>query len=456
MGDDVIGSMSLSQISSVTGGEYRGEDVRFARVSTDTRTLQQDDLYVALRGENFDGNEFVSQAFDKGACAAVVSAALNLERPHVQVKDTTVALGEIARLNRQASRARVVAITGSQGKTTVKEMIAAILGVANKVLVTRGNLNNHIGVPLTLLALDASHECAVIELGASGLGEIAYTVRLAMPHVAVLTNAAATHIEGFGDLAGVVRTKGEIIDGLLDGGVAVLNADDVHFEQWRARAGDKVVLSFGLRDAADYRASDIRLYESGSSVFTLHTPHGTAEIQLALAGSHNVRNALAAAAAAMAAGASLDQVRQGLAQVAPVPGRLNWLTGRSGVRLIDDSYNASPASFRAAIDVLAALPGHRVLIVGDMGELGEQSESAHAELGQYAREKGVDALWATGVYSALAARSFGPDGRHFATQDALIAEARQTLGKNDVVLVKGSRSAAMDRVIAQLKQGESE
>ncbi|MCB1758123.1 MAG: UDP-N-acetylmuramoyl-tripeptide--D-alanyl-D-alanine ligase, partial [Gammaproteobacteria bacterium] len=182
------------------------------------RTLQQDDLYVALRGENFDGNEFVSQAFDKGACAAVVSAALNLERPHVQVKDTTVALGEIARLNRQASRARVVAITGSQGKTTVKEMIAAILGVANKVLVTRGNLNNHIGVPLTLLALDASHECAVIELGASGLGEIAYTVRLAMPHVAVLTNAAATHIEGFGDLAGVVRTKGEIIDGLLDGG----------------------------------------------------------------------------------------------------------------------------------------------------------------------------------------------------------------------------------------------
>lgn len=448
--------MSLSQVSNVTGGVRQGDDVHFASVSIDTRTLQPGDLYVALRGENFDGNEFVGQAFERGACAAVVSSALDSERPVVRVEDTTVALGEIARLNRQASNARVIAITGSQGKTTVKEMIAAILGVANKVLVTRGNLNNHIGVPLTLLALDDSHEYAVIELGASGLGEIAYTVRLAMPHVAVLTNAAAAHIEGFGDLAGVVRTKGEIIDGLLEGGVAVLNVDDEHFAQWHARAAGKRVLSFGLNGTADYRASDIRLLESGRSIFTLHTPAGATQIQLALAGTHNVRNALAAAAAAMAAGADLGQVREGLMQVAPVPGRLNWLLGVGGARLIDDSYNASPASFRAAIDVLAALPGHRMLIVGDMGELGEQSESAHVELGIYAREKGLDALWATGAYSALSADSFGSGGRHFATQDALIAEAKKTLGENDVVLVKGSRSAAMERVIVQLKNGDSE
>lgn len=448
--------MSLSQVSSVTNGVRQGDDVQFARVSTDTRTLQQGDLYVALRGENFDGNEFVTQAFERGACAAVVSSALDSEHPGVRVADTTVALGEIARLNRQASNARVIAITGSQGKTTVKEMIAAILGVGNRVLMTRGNLNNHIGVPLTLLALDASHECAVIELGASGLGEIAYTVRLVMPHIAVLTNAAATHIAGFGDLAGVVRTKGEIIDGLLEGGIAVLNADDEHFAQWQARAAGKRVLSFGLGDTADYRASGIRLLESGRSLFTLHTPVGETQIQLALAGTHNVRNALAAAAAAMAAGADLAQVQEGLGQLAPVPGRLNWLLSAGGARLIDDSYNASPASFRAAIDVLAALPGRRLLIVGDMGEMGEQSESAHVELGAYAREKGLDALWATGTFSALSAGSFGAGGRHFATQETLIAEAKKTLSENDVVLVKGSRSAAMERVIAQLKNGDTE
>lgn len=449
-----MASMSLSQINSVLAGERFGEDVRFAQVSTDTRTLQQGDLYVALVGENFDGNRFVAQAFEKGACAAIVSTQVQASKPLLQVADTTIALGQIARLNRQASRARVVAVTGSQGKTTVKEMIASILSVGHRVLVTRANLNNHIGVPLTLLALGDEHEYAVVELGASGLGEIAYSVNLTMPHVAVLTNAAATHIEGFGDVAGVVRTKGEIIDGLMTGGVAVLNADDEHFSVWAQRAQGKRMVSFGLSSQADYYASAIRLANDGSSEFTLHGPQLQLDIRLALAGEHNVRNAVAAAAAALAAGAGDEQVKLGLARVQPVSGRMNWLRSATGAHLIDDSYNASPSSFRAAIDVLATLPGRRILIVGDMGELGAQSEQAHIELGQYAKQNGVHCLWATGPLCALSAEAFGEGAHHFATQDDLLARAQQELCDGDVALVKGSRSAAMDRVIEQLKMEE--
>lgn len=447
--------MTLSQINKVVAGHLLGSDVRFTGVSTDTRTLQANDLYVALVGDNFDGNDFVAQAFDKGACAAVVSRDTGIDRPQLRVKDTTIALGEIARLNRLASTARVVAITGSQGKTTVKEMIAAILRVDNRVLVTKGNFNNHIGVPLTLLQLDAEHDCAVIELGASGLGEIAYTVRMVQPHVAVLTNAAATHIEGFGDLDGIVRTKGEIIDGLQDGGVAVLNADDPHFGVWAARAATKRMVSFAVDAAADYRVGELQLDALGASHFILRSPIGDANVTLALAGKHNVRNAIAAAAASIEAGATLEAVVQGLAQVRPVTGRLSQMPGIAGAIVIDDSYNASPSSFRAAIDVLASSAGNRVLIVGDMAELGTLSEQAHIELGLYAKQCGIDALWSTGTYSALSAESFGEKARYFATQDALIRYAREHLGADDIALVKGSRSAAMDRVVEQIKKGVS-
>ncbi len=446
--------MTLSQINTVVAGQQLGADVRFAGVSTDTRSLQANDLYVALVGESFDGNDFVAQAFDKGACGAIVSRDTGIDKPQLRVKDSTVALGEIARLNRLASSARVVAITGSQGKTTVKEMVAAILRIENRVLVTKGNLNNHIGVPLTLLELEAEHDCAVIELGASGLGEIAYTVRMALPHVAVLTNAAATHIEGFGDLDGVVRTKGEIIDGLQDNGVAVLNAEDPHFAVWAARAGNKRMVSFAVDAAADYRAERLQMDALGASRFFLCSPIGEVEVTLELSGKHNVRNAVAAAAASIEAGASLVAVAQGLALVRPVAGRLSQMSGIAGAIIIDDSYNASPASFRAAIDVLASSAGNRVLIVGDMGELGSQSEQAHRDLGLYAKQCGIDALWSTGAYSALSAASFGEKARHFETQDALIRHAQNNLRSGDVALVKGSRSAAMDRVVEQIKKGE--
>lgn len=452
----MIGTQSLSALRAIVPGTLVGADTEFSRVSIDTRTLLPGDLYVALAGENFDGNEFVLQAFEKGACAAVVSEPDALHAPGLLVADTTVALGELALLNRQRSQARVVAITGSQGKTTVKEMIGQILGVSHKVLVTRGNLNNHIGVPLTLLALDASHECAVVELGASGLGEIAYTVRLARPHVAVLTNAAATHLEGFGSLEGVVRTKGEIIDGLPADGTAVLNADDPHFPEWLARAGGRAVLRFGMQAAAvDCHASNVVTDPLKGTRFTLHTPAGNCAITLGLLGAHNVVNALAASAASLAAGASLTDIQNGLAQVKPVAGRLCLFSACNGATLVDDTYNASPSSFRAAIDVLAGFPGKRIVIVGDMGELGPESAAAHRDVGAYARSKGIEALWATGPLSAHAAIGFGDGAAHFEKPAQLTVHALANTDKDASVLVKGSRSAAMERVVEKLISGET-
>lgn len=452
----MIGTQSLSALNAAVHGVLHGPDVTFSRICTDSRELQPGDLYVALVGEHFDGNEFVQQALEKGACAVVVSNPEAAKAPCLEVRDTTVALGELALLNRERSTALIVAITGSQGKTTVKEMIGRILNVSRSVLVTRANCNNHVGVPLTLLALEASHECAVIELGASGLGEIAYTVRLAKPHVSVLTNASETHLEGFGSLEGVVRTKGEIIDGLAPDGIAVLNGDDPHFPLWLARAGNRHVVRFGLHaSTSDCYASDIQIDPLTGTRFTLHTQAGRSTIELGLLGLHNVVNALAASAASLAAGASLADVSAGLAQVKPVPGRLCLFSTSTGATLIDDTYNASPSSFRAAIDVLARFPGKRVLIVGDMGELGPDREEAHAGVGAYARECGIDALWSTGKLSALAARGFGKDAVHFEQISQLVDHARIALGKESFVLVKGSRSSAMERVVEKLISGET-
>ena len=452
----MIGSQSLTALNALVSGTLVGGDAEFFSVSIDTRTLLPGDLYVALAGEHFDGNQFVQQAFEKGACAAVVSTPDAAQSPSLLVADTTHALGELALLNRQRSQARVVAITGSQGKTTVKEMIGQILGVSRKVLVTRGNLNNHIGVPLTLLALDASHECAVVELGASGLGEIARTVRLARPHVAVLTNASGTHLDGFGSLEGVVRTKGEIIDGLPADGTAVLNADDPHFSIWQARAGSRRVLRFGMQaSSADCHASDVQTDPLKGTCFTLYSPAGHCTITLGLLGVHNIVNALAASAASLAAGASLDDVRAGLALVRPVAGRLCLASALNGATLVDDTYNASPSSFRAAIDVLAAFPGRRIVIIGDMGELGADSALAHREVGEYARNKGIEALWATGPLSAHAAAGFGDGAVHFEKIARLISHALTNTNTQSSVLIKGSRSAAMERVVEKLISGEA-
>lgn len=450
----VIQSMTLSNINSILSGRQLGSDVSFSHISTDTRTLQPGDLYVALLGENFDGNDYVDQAFDNGACAAIVSRVFENNFPHIVVKDTTIALGELGRINRLASRAKVVAITGSQGKTTVKEMIGKILSQCGDVLLTHANLNNQIGVPLTLLELENRHDFAVIELGASQPGDIAYTVRLACPHVSVLTNATATHLDGLKDVQGVVRTKGEIIEGLDSNGTAVLNADSAYFSQWSDRAMGKALLSFGLIDSADFRARDISIDTGFGSHFILHTPKGEISINLKLQGMHNVSNALASAAASIAAGANLSQVKSGLEQMSPVVGRLHQMEGPRKSVLIDDSYNASPSSTRAAIDVLARFPGTRVLIMGDMAELGNIAESAHKDVGCYAKEMSIDIVWTIGDLSSFIASEFSGNSTHFKTQDELIKHALVTLKSNFAVLVKGSRSARMNEIVKKLKTEE--
>jgi UDP-N-acetylmuramoyl-tripeptide--D-alanyl-D-alanine ligase len=447
----VIQSMTLTNINSILNGRQLGSDVSFSHISTDTRTLQPGDLYVALLGKNFDGNDYVDQAFEKGACAAIANRVFDNVFPHIVVEDTTIALGELARMNRLASTAKVVAITGSQGKTTVKEMIGKILSQSGEVLLTHANLNNQIGVPLTLLELEARHDFAVIELGASRSGDIAYTVRLVCPHVSVLTNATATHLEGLKDLQGVVRTKGEILEGLDSNGIAVLNADSAFFSQWSDRAKGRALLSFGIIDSADFRARDISIDHGVGSHFILHTPMGEISINLKLQGLHNVSNALASAAASIAAGANLQQVKSGLEKMSPVVGRLHQMEGPRKSVLIDDSYNASPASTRAAIDVLAKFPGTRVLIMGDMAELGDIAENAHKDVGSYAKEKGIDVVWTIGNLSSLIANEFSGNSTHFKSKEELVKHASVTLKSDFTVLVKGSRSARMNEVVKKLK-----
>jgi len=443
--------MHLSGVAESLDGQLRGEDLPFGSVSIDTRTLQPGDLYVAIRGANFDGNEFVEEAWQKGACAAIVERPVAVALPQLIVRDTTRALGQLGNLNRKASSAKIVAITGSQGKTTVKEMTGAILSMAAPTLVTQGNLNNAIGVPLTLLQLTGDHAYAVIELGANHAGEIAYSVGLVQPDVATITNAARAHVEGFGSLAGVAQAKGEIIDGLAPDGTMVLNRDDVYYQAWRERAGGRRQVSFSLADErADCFASELGIDHDGRSCFKLHVRGSMERIRLNLLGRHNVGNAVAAAALATEAGADLAQVREGLASIRPVKGRLCPVDTDLGGALIDDSYNASPEAFKAAIDVLANCPGHRILLMGDMAELGSHTRAAHQELGEYARQAGLEELWTVGESSRASSAAFGQGGRHFQSKGEATDCCRATLQPGVTLLVKGSRSAGLDEVVRAL------
>lgn len=443
--------MRLGSTADRLGGELHGEDLEFGAVSIDTRTLQPGDLYLAIRGERFDGNDFVEDARDRGACAAVVSRLSDSDIPQLLVDDTTAALGQIALLNRIASTAKLVAITGSQGKTSVKEMTGSILRRIGPTLMTRGNLNNAIGVPLTLLELVEEHEFGVIEMGANHAGEIAYSVGLVKPDAAVLTNAARAHIEGFGSLSGVAVAKGEIIDGLGPDGTMVLNRDDQFYNLWKERAGDRKVVSFStLSDRADYFADDVRRAEDGKLSFRLVSVHMNEKVSLALFGRHNVSNALAAAALAIEAGADSVQVREGLQSIEPVKGRLSPVDNDLGGILIDDSYNASPDSFRAAIDVLADFEGHRILLAGDMAELGDSTRSAHEELGSYAREAGIDELWTLGEHARHSSLAYGNGALHFANKEQAVNRCEQELKPGVTLLVKGSRSAGLDEIIQTL------
>jgi UDP-N-acetylmuramoyl-tripeptide--D-alanyl-D-alanine ligase len=451
--------MRLSEAARAIPAELRGEDRVFETVSTDTRALAPQALFVALKGARYDGHDFLAQAAQKDIAGALVHSTdkLPAKLPALVVDDTRLALGRLSAYWRGKFSAPLVALTGSNGKTTVKEMLASILRAASAddaVHTTRGNLNNDIGVPVTLLELRQGHRYAVIEMGMNHAGEIRYLARLAAPDVALVNNAGSAHIEFFASVEAIARAKGEIFEGLAPGGTAVINADDRYAGLWRELAGGRRIVEFGIdRPAAVSATYRLKWLESE---IVVKTPAGEAAMVLKAPGVHNVRNALAASAAAVALQVPAPAIAQGLARYAGIKGRLQKKSGLNGATLIDDTYNANPESMRAAIAVLAQAPGEKLLVLGDMGELGPGTPELHAEVGRYAREQGVGRLLALGEASAHAVRAFGTGARHFTRIEDLLAEAGSALAPGVTVLVKGSRFMRMERVVAALAAPEGE
>jgi UDP-N-acetylmuramoyl-tripeptide--D-alanyl-D-alanine ligase len=451
----------LAELAHACAGLLRGNDRPYTGVSSDTRSLQPGEVFVALKGPRFNGSEFLSAAASAGAVGAIVDSEQPVALPQIIVPDTQAALERAAHAWRCELAIPVIGVGGSNGKTTTKEMIAAILARRGSVLATRGNLNNHIGVPLTLLRLEPTHRYAVIEMGANHPGEVAALVRTARPSIGLITNAGAEHLEGFGNLEGVARAEGEMVEGLAPDATAIINADDEFTALWRGRTRASVV-SFGIASRADFAGSEIvTTLETKGFVtrFKLQSPSGSAPIVLATGARHNVVNALAAAAAAAAAGAQLADIVAGLGTVRAVPGRLQVKRAQSGAAIIDDSYNANPSSMEAAIQVLAELHGSRWLVIGDMGELGEHGPAAHTRIGALAREQGVERLYATGKLAALAVESFGAGARWFPDTTALSAALLEDLerGADGVrLLVKGSRMNRLERVVDALEHGSTQ
>jgi UDP-N-acetylmuramoyl-tripeptide--D-alanyl-D-alanine ligase len=443
---------TLAAVAREVQGRLVGPDQPFGAVTTDTRSLGSGSLFVAIPGDRFDGNDFVEQASDKLAAGALVSRLAASPLPQIEVRDSRRALGTMARAWRASFGIPVVAVTGSSGKTTVKELIASILGVSRSVCVTEGNLNNDIGVPLTLMRLTDEHDAAVIELGANHAGEIDYLASLAQPTVGVITNAAAAHLEGFGSLRGVCVAKGELLDHLPRAGTAVLNADDEFRGDWVARSRCEFTVTFGFAVGADCRVLDEPHYLATGSEFRMRLPDGEeADVWLPLLGRQNIANALAAAAAAQAVGTSTEDIVAGLARAAPVRGRLRAVAGRNGATIIDDSYNANPGSVRAALDHLARLSGRRILVLGNMAELGPTAPALHQEIGEYARGR-CDLLFTIGDLASEAAAAFGTAGHPVADIEAARAALEPLLASDVTVLIKGSRVMGLDRLVKTLER----
>jgi UDP-N-acetylmuramoyl-tripeptide--D-alanyl-D-alanine ligase len=442
--------MRLSEAANMLGATLTGDDTEVRRVSTDSRGLQPGDLFVALRGEKFDGGAFAAQALQQGAAGVVLDATqASGIAPAIRVADTRLALGELAAAWRLRFAIPLIAITGSNGKTTVKEMTAQILraesGSDDAVLATEGNLNNDIGLPLMLLRLRPAHRYAVLEMGMNHFGEIDYLTRIARPDVALVNNAQAAHVGMLGSVAGVARAKGEIFNGLADTGIAIVNADDPYAGLWRGMNPGRTVLSFGLSEAATIRGE----YQASGygAALRIATPRGVLQLEIKVPGEHNVRNALAAAAAAFAVGARNASIVAGLSGFTGIKGRLMRLPALHGSTFIDDTYNANPDSVRAALAVLATRPGKKILVLGDMGELGPDAPALHAQIGLAARSTGVEKLFALGEQSKKTAAAFGAGAMHFERIQELLADLENELAPDTTVLVKGSRFMRMERVV---------
>lgn len=445
--------MNLKSVASVVRGEMVGGDVEFDRLTIDSRTVSGGELFIAVKGDHVDGHDFVSGAAEAGAAAALVARPVTTGLPYVVVEDTLKALGELAAHHRGQFQLPLIAITGSNGKTTVKQMVGAILlGVAD-TLVSEGNFNNHIGMPLSLLSLTAAHRYAVLEMGMNHPGEIAYLTTIARPTVALINNAAPAHLEGLGDVTGVARAKAEIFRGLERGGAAVINADDRFAAYWLGRARKFRTVTFGLDNKADVTADLESL--NGVTRLQLRLPDETVNVSLPLLGRHNVRNALAAAAACWSVGVSAADIQRGLEGLTPIRGRLEPRLGLAGSLVLDDTYNANPASLNAGIEVLVKRRGRHILVLGDMAELGQHTEAFHRAAGKAAREAGVDLLFAVGEGTRYTVNEFGRGAAHYPSKNGLVEALRKEMDASSVVLVKGSRSAQMETIVAEVCAPES-
>jgi UDP-N-acetylmuramoyl-tripeptide--D-alanyl-D-alanine ligase len=445
---------TLAAAADSMHGQLHGADHPFSGVSTDTRTLKKGELFIALQGPNFDGCDYVGQARNKGAAGAVVPTLVDEDIAQISVEDSKRALGQLGAAWRQQLSPVVVGVTGSNGKTTLKELTAACLAKGAPTLATHGNLNNDIGMPLMLTRIEEQHRFAVLEMGANHAGEIAYLTALAKPDIVVITNAAAAHLEGFGSLDGVARAKGEILCGEARPKVAILNADDRYFDYWSTLVEDTQLITFGIDADADVSARNIDT-DAGGSSFDLYLPVGEIDITLPLSGRHNVRNACAAAAIAVAVGIDIADIKSALESVQPVEGRLRRLAGIGGATVYDDSYNANPLSVVAAAEFLASLPGDHLLVLGDMGELGDDAAQLHAETGAQVREAGVSRLLATGSLSRNTVEGFGDGASWYADIDQLTERVLSEMHPDTNILVKGSRFMRMERVVEALREPQA-
>jgi len=445
--------LQLSDIANAVQGRLLGNDLTISGVGIDTRTLSCGDLYVAIKGQHFDGHDFIANAVQAGAAALLVSQSISSPLPQILVNDTRLALAELAGYWRKQLPVKIAGVTGSNGKTSVKEMIAAIFATQGNTLFTQGNLNNDIGVPLTLLRLNEEHQFAVIEMGANHAGEIAYTSQYAQAAVSIVNNIGPAHIEGFGNILGVANAKAEIIESLSSNGIAVINRDDDFYELLVKKAGQRKSVSFGFSSSADIRAENIqsRLDQQGFVTrFDLKTPDDSVSIELKLAGNHNVKNALAAAAVALQFGIDLAAIKRGLESMPPVTGRMQALLGRKGNIIIDDSYNANPVSLQAALDAVSQCQQPIWLALGAFGELGSDSATIHAEMGAMIKNIPVSRLFATGELARHTVNAFGDNGQFFDKQDQLINTLDQAITGKEIILVKGSRAQKMENVVAAL------
>ncbi len=445
-------SMSLTEAASRIGARRTNADIVFSGCSIDSRMVRQGNLFIALRGNKFDAHDFVGAAVENGACAALVEQDPGVgQLPLIIVDDSRQAMARLAESWRNDFNIPLLAVTGSNGKTTVKEMINSVLGLRVPVLSTRGNLNNDIGVPLTLFGLGSEHRYAVIEMGANHPGEIAVLSKLARPGVAVITQCGPAHLEGFGSVDGVARAKAEIYSGLEPGGTAVINADDAYAGFWRDVAVDYRQVSFGILSQADVSARDIEP-EDVCTGFLLETPSGSGRVRLPLLGNHNVMNALAAAACCTAVQIPFDDIRLGLEKMPSVQGRLQMMITPAGIRIFDDTYNANLTSLTAGIKVLSAYPGRRWLVFGDMGELGKFTVEMHRQAGETARLQGIERVYALGDYSRFAVEAFGEGARHYHRIEDLLLALKSDIATDVTLLIKGSRFMSMDRVVKTLME----